>query len=165
MTRSAARVLQVRPLRTRSSSWLILNVSCLAAYAHSIMNTTWQNEFRTRMEQFGASKVEGFIPVSLKVRVESGCFHREHSPEAYRLIDQYLSGLGKPEVPFKFEEHESGPEILVYLAVTTAGLSLAKSVVELLTAIVKARSEGIKKGDRPSHPVEVIVRGHWEDGN
>jgi hypothetical protein len=117
------------------------------------------------MERFGTSKLEGFIPVSLKVRVESGCFHREHSPEAYRLIDQYLAGLGKPEVPFKFEEHESGPEILVYLAVTTAGLSLAKSVVELLTAIVKARSEGIKKGDRPSHPVEVIVRGHWEDGN
>ena len=33
----------------------------------------------------------------------------------------------------------------------------------MLTAIVKARSDGIKKGDRPSQPVEVIVRGHWED--
>jgi len=117
------------------------------------------------MGQFGASKLKGFIPVSIKLRVESGCFHREHSPEAYRLIDQYLTGMGKLDVSFKFEEHESGPEILAYLAVTTAGLVLAKSLVELLTAIVKARSEGIKRGDRPSQPVEVIVRGYWEDSN
>jgi hypothetical protein len=65
---------------------------------------------------------------------------------------------------YRIEEHESGPEILVYLAVTTAGLSLAKSIVELVTAIIKARSEGIKRGDRPADPLEVIVRGHSRDG-
>jgi hypothetical protein len=47
---------------------------------------------------------------------------------------------------------------LLYLAVTTAGLSLAKSIVDLITAIIKARSEGIKKGDDPSEPLELIVR-------
>lgn len=54
--------------------------------------------------------------VSIKVCVVSGCFHREHSPRAYELIDR---GLAKrSNASFAFEEHESGPEILVYLAVT-----------------------------------------------
>ena len=100
----------------------------------------------------------GEAAVSIKVRVASGCFHREHSPRAYELIDRSLTKLSGPDGAFAFEEHESGPEILVYLAVTTAGLSLAKSIVDLITAIIKARSEGIRKGDSPTHPVELIVR-------
>ena len=44
------------------------------------------------------------------------------------------------------------------MAVATAGLSLAKSVIDLVTAIIKARSEGVKKGDRPAEPLELIVR-------
>jgi hypothetical protein len=57
-----------------------------------------------------------------------------------------------------FEEHESGPELLVWIAIGTAGITLAKSVIDLVTAIIKARSEGIKKGDSASAPVELIVR-------
>ena len=57
-----------------------------------------------------------------------------------------------------FEEHESGPELLVYVAVATAGVTLAASVINLVTAIIKARSEGVKKGDRPDEPIELIVR-------
>jgi len=57
------------------------------------------------------------------------------------------------------KKDESGPEILGYLAATTTGLSLAKSIVELVIAIIKARSEGIKRGDRPTDPLEVLVRG------
>jgi hypothetical protein len=59
---------------------------------------------------------------------------------------------------FGFEEHESGPELLVYVALATASLSLAKSVVELIVEILKARSAGIKGGDHPSEPLELIVR-------
>ena len=50
-----------------------------------------------------------------------------------------------------------------YWALTAAGLGVVKSVVELVTAIIKARSEGIKKGDRPSDPLELTVRGHSKD--
>jgi hypothetical protein len=128
------------------------------------MDTYWQKQFRTRMDQFGATKVAGRVPVSIKVRITSGCFHREHSPEAYRLIDDYIAGADLSDVHYEIEEHESGPEILVYLAVTAAGLGFAKSVVELVTAIIKARSEGIRRGDRPSDPLELIVRGHSKDG-
>jgi hypothetical protein len=38
----------------------------------------------------------------------------------------------------EFLEHESGPEILAYLAAATAGLTLAKSVFDLITAIINA---------------------------
>ncbi len=124
------------------------------------MDREWQETFRNRMRGFEARRAPGpgEAAVSIKVRVASGCFHREHSPRAYELIDRSLTKLPGSDGSFAFEEHESGPEILVYLAVTTAGLSLAKSIIDLITAITKARSEGIKKGDHPSEPLELIVR-------
>lgn len=124
------------------------------------MDREWQETFRNRMRGFEARRAPqpGEAAVSIKVRVAGGCFHREHSPRAYELIDRSLTKLPGSDGLFAFEEHESGPEILLYLAVTTAGLSLAKSIVDLITAIIKARSEGIKKGDHPSEPLELIVR-------
>jgi hypothetical protein len=124
------------------------------------VNVGWQDIFRDRMHRFALhrSPRPGEAAVSIKIRVRSGCFHREHSSHAYELIDRSLREVAGPAPEFQFEEHESGPEILVYVAVATAGLTLAKSVVELITAIIKARSEGIKKGDKPSEPVELIVR-------
>ena len=109
------------------------------------------------MRRFGHRRppAPGDIPISIKVRVTSGCFHREHSPHAYELIDSSLAGS---TADFELEEHESGPELLVYMAMATAGLTLAKSVIDLITAIIKARSEGVKKGDRPSDPIELIIR-------
>jgi len=121
----------------------------------------WQAEFRRRMLRFGSDHqpAPGASAVSIKVRVQSGCFHREHSPRAYAIIDKRLDALAPEESEgLSFEEHESGPEVLVWIAVGTAGLTLAKSIVDLVTAIIKARSEGVKQGDRPSDPVELIVR-------
>jgi hypothetical protein len=121
------------------------------------MDHEWQRSFRDRMRGFKAHRVPrtGDLALSIKLRVVSGCFHREHSPLAYKLIDLHWA-KSSPDV--EFVEHESGPELLVYLAVATAGLSLAKSVIDLITAIVKARSEGVKRGDRPAEPLELIVR-------
>jgi hypothetical protein len=48
--------------------------------------------------------------------------------------------------------------ILVYLAVTAAGVSLAKSVIDLITTMVNARSETWRKRDLPFKPLELIVR-------
>jgi hypothetical protein len=128
------------------------------------MDTSWQAEFRKRMEDFDRGNPGGLVPVSIKVRATSGCFHREHSPHAYRLIDDYLADAELSEVSCRIEEHESGPEILVYLAVTAAGLGVVKSLVELVTAIIKARSDGNKMGDSRSEPLELIVRGHSKAG-
>ena len=58
------------------------------------MNSPWENEFRHRIETFEAlllAKGEGKAKaISIKIRVTGGCFHREHSPYAYRIIDTQL---------------------------------------------------------------------------
>ena len=115
------------------------------------MDAQWQEIFRGRMRRFEARRTPrpGELSVSIKVRVVSGCFHREHSPRGYALIDQLLSSLSPSEPGFVFEEHESGPELLVYLALATAGVTLAKSVIDLGSAIIKARSEGLEKAIHP----------------
>lgn len=123
------------------------------------MDAKWQKTFRDRMSHFKARRPQrpGDVAVSIKVRIVSGCFHREHSPRAYELIDSKLAKLS-PNSDLACEEHESGPELLVYLAGATASIILVKSVIDLITTIIKARSEGIKKGDEPADPVELIVR-------
>ena len=126
------------------------------------MSTAWEREFLQRMRTFEARRPPrpGEVSVSIKVRVTSGCFHRAHSPSAYALIDESLAGI--PPTDFlEFEEHESGPELLVYVA---AGVTLATSVINLIAAIIKARSDGVKKGDRPTDPIELIVR-RVDDGS
>lgn len=120
----------------------------------------WESQFRERMRSFEAMRAtrdEG-VAASLKVRVTSGCFHREHSPHAYALIDEQLAAMPRERWEFDLVEHESGPELLVLLAVATAGLGLAKSVIDLLVAILEARREGVKQGDHPSDPIELIIR-------
>ena len=121
---------------------------------------SWQSDFRNRMSSFERTGQpgDGRMAASIKVRVVSGCFHREDSPNAYRIIDEHLGGRFHGSEDFEFVEHESGPELLVFLAVGTAGITLATSVINLVTTVIKARSEGIKKGDRPSDPVELIIR-------
>ncbi len=125
----------------------------------------WHRTFHHRMRDFEDRKrfPQGALSVSIKLRVTGGCYHREHSPRAYELIDRYLAKIeGREE--FAFEEHESGPELLVFVAAATAGISLAKSIIDLIVAIIKARSEGIKKGDHPQSPLELIVRRTQKDG-
>lgn len=124
------------------------------------MNREWKQVFRKRMADFADSHTAqgGDIPVSIKIRVTSGCFHREHSPIAYELIDEFVASIKDQRKEFAIEEHESGPEVLVYLSLTAAGVSLAAGIINLITAILKARSDGIHKGDRRSSPVKLIIR-------
>ena len=128
------------------------------------MDAEWEKTFRNRMRGFETRRPQGEagLPVSIKLRVSSGCFHREHSPRAYKLIDSQLARLSRD---VEFVEHESGPELLVFIAVATAGITLTKSVLDLITAIIKARSEGIRKGDHPSEPIELTVRRANEGDN
>ena len=119
-------------------------------------NPKWMTEFQERMGDFASRQQhKNGKGVSIKVRIVDGCFHREHSSEAYRLIDKETSKLPND---VELVEHESGPELLVYLAAGTAVLTVAKSVIELITEIIKARSAGIQKGDHPKGPLEIIVR-------
>lgn len=118
----------------------------------------WINEFDRRMEEFEGS-VTGEpdqFPVSIKVRVDSGCYDRGCCPAAHEIIDRELDSLRRSEeTRFRYIKHESGPEILAYAG---AAMGLAASVIGLVTVIIQARAEGRKKGDRHDDPVTLIVR-------
>lgn len=122
------------------------------------MGNQWTSEFDRRMRGFSSHHAGSGLGLSLKVRVTSGCFHREHSPEAFVFIDEEFSKIDWHRASAEVVEHESGPEILLWLAAGTAVATLAKSVVDLVVVILKARAQGIKKGDGPDAPLEVIVR-------
>jgi hypothetical protein len=57
------------------------------------MNASWEKDFQRRIDLFEApylDKVKG-AAISVKIRVTSGCFHREHSPYEYRIIDNRVA--------------------------------------------------------------------------
>jgi len=97
------------------------------------------------------------LPVSIKIRPIGGCYHREHSPCAYRIIDKYLLE-NKLDVNIHYTEHESGPEIIVSLALLSAEIGLVKSIIDFIVTVIKARSEGITQGDDRHSSLELIVR-------
>ncbi len=120
----------------------------------------WRRTFDERMRRFAGRQGPrpGEITISIKVRVVGGCFHREHSPRAYEVIDQYLTEQPNVCSEIGFVEHESGPELLIWVAAGTAVITLAKGVIDLITAILRSRTGGVRKGDTPREPLEIIVR-------
>ena len=66
----------------------------------------WLTGFRHTVGDFQQRHGGNGQVVSIKVRVESGCFHRSCSPEAYKIIDAQLR---RPPKDVEVIEHESGP--------------------------------------------------------
>jgi hypothetical protein len=100
------------------------------------MSDSWASVLRTRLTDFGREFDVPGQPVSIKIRSTlQTCFCPGCCPEAFARINAYAKSHRL--VRGRLQHHESGPEILAWAAVTTLGLSLAKSVVELITAIVK----------------------------
>lgn len=122
----------------------------------------WEKEFRRRIENFGPSPRRDSQAISIKIKPTSGLFYRGESGHAYEIIDHYVRHADLSDIKHEIIEHETGPEILAYLVVLVSGLSTA--LIELVTAIIKARSEGIKRGDYHREPLELIVRGYDDDG-
>ncbi|HKJ33291.1 MAG TPA: hypothetical protein VKA34_15755 [Balneolales bacterium] len=123
---------------------------------------TWENELSSRLENFRQERGldDETLIVSVKVRVTSGCFHREHSPQAYSIIDE----IDYPKTENKIIEHENGPEVIAYIALATASISFLQSTISLITEILKARQQGVSQGDNPNDSLKVIVRGFDKKG-
>ena len=94
--------------------------------------------------------------IAIKVRTEHGCFCHNHSPEVNRLIDDLVKQYSQSDIEYR--HHESGPEIIAWLAMGTAGMVLTTALVNLITAIVNACKAGSKKGDRQNGKLILIVR-------
>jgi hypothetical protein len=126
----------------------------------------WTNEFKNRIEDFeGQFNEKDSFALSIKIRVISGCFHREHSPEAYKIIDNEINQLDLKKERIALIEHESGPEILVYLALTASVIQLSAAVIDLIRSIIEGRKMGIEKGDHPHDDLHLIVRGFNKKGD
>ncbi len=80
-----------------------------------MVDRQWLEGFQQTVGEFKRRREANGNVVSIKVRI-SRVFHREHSPEAFKIIDARLRSL--PE-NLEAIEHESGPELLLYLAVGT----------------------------------------------
>lgn len=130
-----------------------------------------QDDIKRRWESHRQGNGNGNIVLAIKLRVRD-CFCRDHhAPVANRLIDDYLMRHRLDPAYCEYVEHESGPEILVHLQVVSAGVALAAgsmvllaAIVNLVTAIVNARSAGERKGDSQHGPLVIVVRGMSPDG-
>ncbi|HKW18584.1 MAG TPA: hypothetical protein VJO35_13840 [Terriglobales bacterium] len=73
------------------------------------MDTAWPDEFRERMRCFEGRRARSTteVAISIKLRVNSGCFHRELSPRAYEIIDKQLRTIGRTEIEVALQEHEA----------------------------------------------------------
>lgn len=123
-----------------------------------MIDPCWEQEFRRRIENFGLSPRRESPTISIKIRPTSGLFYRGESRHAYEVIDDYIRHADLSDTRHEIIEHETGPEILAYLLVGST------AVIELVAAIIKARSEGVRRGDYHREPLELIVRGYDDDG-
>ncbi len=126
------------------------------------MDPSWERNFGRRFAELDADvpRPSEALPVSIKVRVDSGCFHREHSPRAYAIIDDALSRTDLRAERARFVEHESGPELLAWITLGAATLNLTTGLINLVVTVLRARRDGIRSGDHPAAALVLIVRGH-----
>lgn len=103
-------------------------------------------------------------PISIKIRAEHGCWCKNHSPETNRLIDQYVYGHRDEDHGLEYHHHETGPEIIAWLALGTAGFSVTKALIDLITAIINAAQKGHKKFDAQHGKLMLIIRDTRKTG-
>ena len=123
----------------------------------------WRNEFKYRLDNFEKEFGDGKgTSISIKLRIDSGCFHREHAPYSYQLIDKAISEYRLSSEKAVLIEHESGPEILVYIS---SALIFGASIIDLVAAIINSRNKGREKGDRTGSRINIIVRKFDKEEN
>lgn len=113
--------------------------------------------------------------ISIKLSPPSGCCCCHCWPETWHKINNAIAPCGpvghegdalieKNGNKFVLESHESGPEIIVYFALATVSATLAKSVVDLITTIIKGlSSEHRKQPPRIKISKRQIIKGKIEE--
>jgi hypothetical protein len=119
---------------------------------------------------------ENYIAIKLSP-LNIGCCCSDCLRETWDITNQFIAPCGPVEhegdalikkdgSTFVLEQHESGPEIIVYMALATASLTLAKSVIDLITAIIKALSnEHRKQPSRIKISRRQFIKGKVQEDN
>jgi hypothetical protein len=101
------------------------------------------------------NKAENYISIKLSP-IPSGCCCFYCWPSTWEQINKSIRPCGpiedegdvlieKNKMKFVLECHESGPEIIAYLALATASTVLLKSIIDLVITIIKALSKEDRK--------------------
>ena len=113
--------------------------------------------------------------ISIKLSPPSGCCCSDCWPTAWQRINSAIAPCGpiKHEGDalikvsgdrFVLEQHESGPEIIIYLALATASATLVKSIIDLITTVIKSLSSGDRKQPpRIKISKRIIIKGKIQE--
>jgi len=117
---------------------------------------------------------ENYISIKIKP-VHGGCCCFHCWPETWAVINEYIYPCGPLEdegdvlidrnnEKFILECHESGPEIIVFLGLGTASLVLVKSVIDLITTLIKnLQNEHRKKPAKLKIIRRYLIKGEDEE--
>lgn len=120
-----------------------------------MMNKSISSIQRAATPLSGSGDQESFVIIKLEPDPPSCCcFHCW--PVTWSTISRDITPSGpiedegdvlikRDDYEFVLECHESGPEIVVYLGLATASIVLVRSVIDLLTAFVKALQKEHRK--------------------
>ena len=86
--------------------------------------------------------------ISIKLTSFSGCCCSHCWPVTWQAINEFIYPCGpvghegealfiKDKDKYVIKSHESGPEIILYMAGITASATLLKSIIDLITTIIK----------------------------
>jgi hypothetical protein len=115
--------------------------------------------------------------ISIKLSPPSGCCCSDCWPKTWQEINQAIAPCGSVrhegdalievnENKFVLESHESGPEIIVYLALVTASATLTKAIIDLIITIIKGLSnEDRKQPPRIKISKKRIIKGEIQEEN
>lgn len=113
--------------------------------------------------------------ISIKIKpVQGGCCCFHCWPKTWSRINKYITPCGplrdegdvlieRNNEKFVLECHESGPEIIVYLGVGVASLTLVKSIVDLIATMLKTlQTESKNASGRIKITKRRLIKGHVE---
>lgn len=116
---------------------------------------------------------EDYISIKIKP-IQGGCCCFHCWPRTWSIINIYITPCGplrdegdvlieNDDEKFVLECHESGPEIIVYLSIGVVSLTLVKSVVELITTILKTlQTEPKMASGRIKISKRCLIKGQVE---
>jgi hypothetical protein len=122
------------------------------------------------------NEAENYISIKLSP-IPSGCCCFHCWPYTWEKINKSIQPCGpiedegdvlieKNKMKFVLECHESGPEIIAYLALATASTVLLKSIIDLVITIIKALSkEDRKQPARIKISKRQVIKGKNEEDN